>query len=194
MKKTITLILISIAIAFASFGNSKDYYINKGTEYILQVNKKIADSTAQEISSILWEQSLKHNLDYHFVLGIITTESRFNINAKSYCGAIGLMQIMPRTAQYIAKKYKIEYDENLYDIETNIKIGIAYLSHLKKKFNNYELVAAGYNGGTGGAIRYKEYLFGKRKQNEIPGQTLAYVPKVMGYTLDFKKTTKYERI
>ncbi|MBO7527827.1 MAG: transglycosylase SLT domain-containing protein, partial [Clostridia bacterium] len=145
MKKTITLILISIALAFASFGNSKDYYINKGTEYILQVNKKIADSTAQEISSILWEQALKHNLDYHFVLGIITTESRFNINAKSYCGAIGLMQIMPRTAQYIAKKYKIEYDENLYDIETNIKIGVAYLSHLKKKFNNYELVAAGYN-------------------------------------------------
>ena len=78
----------------------------------------------------------------------------------------------------------------LCDIETNIKIGIAYLSHLKKKFNNYELVAAGYNGGTGGAIRYKEYLFGKRKQNEIPGQTLAYVPKVMGYTLDFKKNTK----
>lgn len=192
MKKIITLILISIAISFASFGNSKDYYINKGTEYIIQVNKKIANYTAKEISSILWEQALKHNIDYHFVLGIITTESRFNINAKSYCGAIGLMQIMPKTAKYIANKYNIEYNENLYDIKTNIKIGVAYLSYLKKKFNNYELVAAGYNSGTVGAIRYKEYLFGKRKQNEISSQTLAYVPKVMGYTLDFKKTTKYE--
>lgn len=192
MKKIITLILISIALSFASFGNSKDYYINKGTEYILQVNKKIENYTAKEISSILWEQALKHNIDYHFVLGIITTESRFNINAKSYCGAIGLMQIMPKTAKYIANKYNIEYNENLYDIKTNIKIGVAYLSYLKKKFNNYELVAAGYNSGTSGAIRYKEYLFGKRKQNEISSQTLAYVPKVMGYALDFKKTTKYE--
>ena len=192
MKKIITLILIFIALSFASFGNSKDYYINKGTEYILQVNKKIENYTAKEISSILWEQALKHNIDYHFVLGIITTESRFNINAKSYCGAIGLMQIMPKTAKYIANKYNIEYNENLYDIKTNIKIGVAYLSYLKKKFNNYELVAAGYNSGTSGAIRYKEYLFGKRKQNEISSQTLAYVPKVMGYALDFKKTTKYE--
>ena len=192
MKKIITLILISIALSFASFGNSKDYYINKGTEYILQVNKKIENYTAKEISSILWEQALKHNIDYHFVLGIITTESRFNINAKSYCGAIGLMQIMPKTAKYIANKYNIEYNENLYDIKTNIKIGVAYLSYLKKKFNNYELVAAGYNSVTSGAIRYKEYLFGKRKQNEISSQTLAYVPKVMGYALDFKKTTKYE--
>ena len=191
MKKIITLILFCIPLTFASFGNSKDYYINKGTEYILQVNKNVADSTAQEISSILWEQSLKHNIDYHFVLGIVTTESRFNVNAKSYCGAIGLMQIMPNTAKYIANKYNIDYNENLYDVETNIKIGVAYLSHLKKKFNNYELVAAGYNGGTGGAIRYKEYLFGKRKQNEISSQTLAYVPKVMGYAHDFKKTTKY---
>src|SRR5574344_1467987 len=104
MKKIITLILISIAISFASFGNSNDYYMNKGTEYILQVNKKIENYTAKEISSILWEQALKHNIDYHFVLGIITTESRFNINAKSYCGAIGLMQIMPKTAKYIANK------------------------------------------------------------------------------------------
>ena len=53
MKKIITLILISVALAFASFGNSKDYYIHKGTKYILQVNKNIADYTAKEISSIL---------------------------------------------------------------------------------------------------------------------------------------------
>ena len=45
------------------------------------------------------------------------------------------MQIMPKTAKYIANKYNIEYNENLYDIKTNIKIGVAYLSYLKKKFN-----------------------------------------------------------
>ena len=42
-------------------------------------------------------------------------------------------------------------------METNIRIGVAYLCHLKKKFNSYELAAAGYNGGNVGARKYKEF-------------------------------------
>ena len=51
-------------------------------------------------------------------------------------------------------------------------------------------MAAGYNGGSGGAKKYHEYIIGKRKADEIHNQTLNYVPKVMGYVYDYRKLTK----
>jgi soluble lytic murein transglycosylase-like protein len=55
------------------------------------------------------------------------------------------------------------------------------------KFGSYELTAAGYNGGSGGAMKYRDYLVGKIKAEEIHNQTLKYVPKVMGYVYDYKQ-------
>lgn len=184
MKNIIITILLFLGICFG--GNNTDiYHINKGAEIVQEFNNTIDDETAKYISKIVWHETDKHNLDFHFVLGIIGTESRFNKNAKSYCGAIGLMQLMPRTAEYIAKKYEIEL-KDLWDIETNIKIGVAYLSNLKTRFNKYELVAAGYNGGNVGARKYKEWMIGLRNKTGVPNETFKYVPKVMNYTKEFR--------
>lgn len=192
MKKIIifTILLFSIGFAEKTESTFSDfYYISKGSEIIKSVNKNITEKDAFEISTLAYEESAKYDIDFHFTLGIITAESRFNVNAKSYCGAIGLMQLMPKTAKYIADKYKIEFT-NLYDIESNIQIGVVYLYHLKKKFGSYELTAAGYNGGNVGARKYRDYKDGKLKSTEIHNQTLNYVPKVMGYVYDYRKLTK----
>ena len=192
MKKIIILTILLFTLGFGSrseSGFADLYYISKGSEIIQSVNKNLSQVEAFQISNIVYDESEKYDIDFHFTLGIITTESRFNINAKSYCGAIGLMQLMPRTAKYIADKYDIKYN-NLYDVESNIQIGVAYLYHLKTKFGSYELTAAGYNGGSGGAMKYRDYMIGKIKAEEIHNQTLKYVPKVMRYVYDYKKITK----
>lgn len=192
MKNIIILTILLFSLGFSSKTENTFtdlYYISKGSEIIKSVNKKITEKEAFQISTVAYEESEKYDIDFHFTLGIMTTESRFNVNAKSYCGAVGLMQLMPKTAKYIAKKYDIDY-KNLYDIESNIQIGVAYLYHLKNKFGSYELTAAGYNGGSGGAIKYRDYMTGKRNADEIHKQTLNYVPKVMRYVYDYRKLTK----
>jgi len=184
MKKLLFIMLFFAGMCFA--GNNTDiFHINKGAEIVQQINRAIDDETALQISSIVWQETDKQNIDFHFVMGIIGTESRFNQKAKSYCGAIGLMQLMPKTAEYIAKKYKIEFTD-LWDMETNIRIGVAYLCHLKKKFNSYELAAAGYNGGNVGARKYKEWMIGTRDKTTVPNETFKYVPKVMNYMKEFR--------
>ena len=194
MKNIILLTILLFSLVFSSRTESifaDHYYISKGSEIIKSVNKNITKQEAFQISTVAYEESEKYEIDFHFTLGIITAESHFNVKAKSYCGAVGLMQLMPKTAKYIAEKYDIDY-KNLYDIESNIQIGVAYLYHLKNKFGSYELTAAGYNGGSGGAKKYHEYMIGKRKAEQIHNQTLNYVPKVMAYFYDYRKHTFIE--
>lgn len=190
MKKLLLILIMAVGMAYSSISSYESYYVGKGTEIIQQENKKIDELTAREISYYVYRESQKHDIDFHFALGIMTTESRFNVRAKSYCGAIGLMQIMPSTAKYIAKIYDIEYTD-LYDTETNIQIGMAYLARLKDRFGSYELTAAGYNGGNGGAKKYKEYLLGERDSSTVSKETRKYVPKVMNYAYKYR-TYNYE--
>lgn len=90
----------------------------------------------------------EYNLDEALVFAIIKNESNFNPYAKSTSGALGLMQIMPRTGQWIASELGVEYYSNiLYDEETNIRFGCFYLNYLYSKFNNLDIVICAYNAG-----------------------------------------------
>lgn len=87
------------------------------------------------------------NLNPLIVLSIMETESIFNPTVISSAGAIGLMQIMPQTAESIAKKLNIKnYD--MFNPEDNIHFGVFYLSKLVEEFHNQiPFAAASYNGG-----------------------------------------------
>ena len=81
---------------------------------------------------IVKKYSNLYGVDKALCLAVIKTESDFNKNAVSNKGAIGVMQIMPTTAEYISKMLGItEYD--LFDEETSVNFGIFYLSYLFKK-------------------------------------------------------------
>jgi len=94
--------------------------------------------------------SQQYSVPAEFVYAIIRQESGFREDVTSSAGALGLMQVMPRTAAVVSKADKITYDnaKQLFQSQKNINIGIAYLKQLAKRFSNHPvLVAAAYNAG-----------------------------------------------
>ncbi|MEH6632920.1 MAG: lytic transglycosylase domain-containing protein [Halopseudomonas aestusnigri] len=90
------------------------------------------------------------NAEPALVLALIRQESEFNHKAISHAGARGLMQLMPATAKFVAKKEKVKYKkQNLTDDPSyNVKLGTAYLSDLIRSFKgSYIMALAGYNAG-----------------------------------------------
>ncbi len=93
----------------------------------------------------------KLKLDPYLITSLIREESYFNEHAKSSSNAIGLMQLIPSTANYITSKLSMDIN-SLADLENprvNLYIGCNYLKYLKDKFNNDLYVIAAYNGGEG---------------------------------------------
>ncbi|WP_302279993.1 transglycosylase SLT domain-containing protein [Brachyspira pilosicoli] len=100
-----------------------------------------------------------YKIEPNFVYSIMREESLFDVKAKSYVGAMGLMQLMPTTAAAENKKSRYRYNPlNLTDAKQNINIGISHLSWLFQSQNasNYALVAASYNAGSGRGNRWKK--------------------------------------
>lgn len=91
---------------------------------------------AGKITNAILEESAKQGFDPIFVMAIIKTESRFNPDAIGSVGEIGLMQIRPETAEWIAKKSDIKWKgkASLQDPVSNIKIGVSYMAFLKNHF------------------------------------------------------------
>lgn len=90
-----------------------------------------------------------YDLDPALLAAVIYQESRFRADARSSSGAIGLMQLMPDTAQGIAdhtggSRFKLS---DLGDPEINIRYGAWYLGHLMKKYGSEKLALAAYNAG-----------------------------------------------
>lgn len=91
-------------------------------------------------------------LDMAWVYGLIRQESRFIMNAKSHVGASGLMQIMPATARYVAKKIGLGnfVPEQVNEVETNIALGTNYLNMVLTDLGGSQaLASAAYNAGPG---------------------------------------------
>jgi soluble lytic murein transglycosylase len=107
-----------------------------------------ADS--QRIAQAIIDTSLKYKFDPILVLAVIQTESSFNPVMIGGVGEIGLMQIRPETAQWLAKKkgFKWAGKDSLRDPVTNIKIGCAYIEWLRERFDSHAgLYLAAYNMG-----------------------------------------------
>ena len=118
------------------------------------------------------EASEKYDVEPYLVASIINSESSFNKDAVSHKGAIGLMQVMPSTASMVAKQLKLsEYD--LFDEQTNIKIGTYYLSTLLSYFGNLSVAICAYNAGP---TRVKSWL--QNEQFSTDGKTLVNIPYV----------------
>ncbi|MBI5450920.1 MAG: transglycosylase SLT domain-containing protein [Gammaproteobacteria bacterium] len=87
---------------------------------------------------------------------VIRQESAFTTDARSGVGALGLMQLMPRTAKVHAKSLGIQVDQrNLIDARTNIRLGMSHLRSVLDEFKNHPLLAtAAYNAGEGAVRRW----------------------------------------
>ena len=98
------------------------------------------------------ERSKQIGLDPAYVYGLIRQESRFLMDAKSGVGASGLMQVMPATARWTAKKIGLVgfQPQQITDRDTNIAIGTGYLKLVLDNFSgSMPMAAAAYNAGPG---------------------------------------------
>jgi soluble lytic murein transglycosylase len=106
---------------------------------------------ARAVAEAILAESRTHGFDPVFLMAVIQSESSFNPLARGTSGEIGMMQVLPETAQWIAKRegWKIKITKKcLRDPVMNIKIGAAYLAHLRKQFDSHgRLYLSAYNMG-----------------------------------------------
>jgi soluble lytic murein transglycosylase len=107
-----------------------------------------------------WQPAAGFTLDKALVYGFMRQESAFNPKARSYVGAMGLMQLMPQTARIVANRYAPEAQGgNPYDPSVNMSLGQAYIGSLLNDVdNNLVRTVAGYNGGPGNVMRWDNTL------------------------------------
>lgn len=99
-----------------------------------------------------------HGIDPYFTLDLIRRESTFNPWAVSSTGAVGLMQLLPSTAKWIARREGIAgyRDEILFDPVTNVDLGMKYLVYLARDFKGEESLRAAYQLGPARARERRE--------------------------------------
>ena len=117
----------------------------------------------------------EHGLDPALMAAVIYQESKFNTDAKSSSGAIGLMQLTPSTAHGIAIRTggSAFRTSDLYNADINIRYGAWYLHDLFTKYHSERLVLAAYNAGQGNVDRWRA------KGEPIQfAETRAYVARV----------------
>lgn len=126
-----------------------------------------------EFESIISEASKKYNVDESLIKAVIRQESAYDPQATSYCGAQGLMQLMPETAKELGV-------QDAYNPRDNIMGGTKYLRRLLDQFDgNMTKAIASYNAGPGAV----------QQHGGVPPypETQDYVSKVLGYYEDNKR-------
>lgn len=135
----------------------------------------------------------QHGLDPAWVYGLMRQESRFVDYARSGAGAVGLMQIMPATAQWIASQLGLDRKahKQVGEPEQNIRFGTYYLRRILDDLQGSVVLAtAGYNAGPGRARRWQADtpLEGAVYTENIPySETREYVKKVLANALYYEQ-------
>jgi hypothetical protein len=118
------------------------------------------------LAAFVTEASRRFAVPEHWIRAVMRVESAGNSRARSRKGAIGLMQIMPKTWAELRARHRLGADP--YDIRDNILAGTAYIRELRDRYGAPGFLAA-YNAGPG---RYERHL---AKGRPLPAETLAYV-------------------
>lgn len=146
-----------------------------------QAVAKVADVAAEQVKqaffakeipfgSIIYNEAIKNNISPELVAAVAHTESKFVPTARSNRGAVGLMQLVPKTGRWLGAT-------DLTNPTQNIMAGAKYLKYLNDRFNgNQDKVIAAYNAGEGNVRRF----------NGVPPfrETQAYVQRVRSFQRD----------
>lgn len=134
------------------------------------------------------ESATEFDIEPNIIASLIRAESGFDKNAKSHRGAVGLMQLLPSTADWIAQKNGESAEFDLTDPETNIRLGTMYLRYLFDRFVDLRTVLIAYNAGEGNVAKWlSDPNFAIKKEDgssilltsPFPA-TNAYVDRILG--------------
>lgn len=147
--------------------------VNGNIDNISNIIGDNVDSANTSIDDAVNKASKKYNVDKSLIEAVIKQESSFNPEAKSSAGAMGLMQLMPGTAQAMGV-------DNPYDVEENVDGGTHYLRDLLNMYaGSKELALSAYNAGPGTLTARS--VDSKDEISKLPNETKNYVSKVMKY-------------
>lgn len=167
----IVIILLILAFVIGFFGN----LILRGIEKLIYPD---------DYYDTVVKYSDEYAVPQALILAVIKVESNFDSSAKSHAGAIGLMQIMPSTYEWLADGLgDPTFSSMLYSPDTNIKYGTYYLKYLYSKFGSWERAIIAYNWGEG---NFSDFLdkngYTEGDYSSIPvKETRSYVKKVLSY-------------
>jgi soluble lytic murein transglycosylase len=137
--------------------------------------------------------SKKYSIDPLLALSIIREESRYDPDARSVAGALGLMQLMPQTAYRLDNKLRLGIDDlqDILKVKNNLHVGIYYLSHLIKEFGSYTRAIAAYNAGEEVVRKWLQkgnYKSPDEFIEDIPySETRNYVKRVLSTFVAYKR-------
>lgn len=166
MKKLLTIALIALTVVAGTeqvfFGGKfvlhfpEDIYsLEWLKKYVTNLRKlhnlSTEDRYVLELKKAIDTAAAKTGLDPLLIIAVITVESEFR-NVIGSAGELGLMQIKPSTAEFIAKKFDLSVPSDwkvlLWDYELNILYGACYLKYLIDKYKDLRKALEAYNGGT----------------------------------------------
>jgi soluble lytic murein transglycosylase-like protein len=111
----------------------------------------LSDRELVALAATIVSEARSHDLDPALVMAVIQIESAGYHMAVSPVGAMGLMQLLPSTAEELARKLELDWrgPESLFDPFLNVKLGTAYLRQLADRYQSVNVALAAYNWGPG---------------------------------------------
>jgi soluble lytic murein transglycosylase len=162
--------LVASALAVLAFAGAAAWVVEAEPDWYLRARYQL------EYEHILRAHSRNYDLDPALLAAVVYSESRFDPDAESEAGAVGLMQLLPETAKGIALRTGGDgfVVSDLRDPEINIRYGCWYLDHLREHYHgDTRLALAAYHAGPGNVDRWQ------RNGGKIEfAETRAYVDEV----------------
>ena len=152
----------------------------------LSVIEKQIYPKPKEYAPFVEKYSAEYGVPEDMIYAVIKTESSFDSSAVSNKGAVGLMQMLPETFEWLTKDILRDHlgAGMLYDPETNIKYGTYYLSRLYNRFGDWDTALAAYNGGEGNV---SEWLADSRYSTDGQKLIIDNIPKEFNETKNYVK-------
>lgn len=138
-------------------------------------NKSLDYMEALSLARAAVDIGEEHGVETRLVLAVAWQESRFRDKAVSPMGAVGVMQVLPSTADWLAGKMGLS-KYVLTDTWTSVRLGTFLLSRLSVKYDgDMDLVLSAYNGGGRAAAKYRKYRAGELPVDSLSKENVLYV-------------------
>lgn len=163
---------------------------------IVRVNRETV--YPMEYRDIVEKVSVEEGVAENILYAVIYAESSFDAEAKSSVGAVGLMQLLPSTAEWLCMREGVEYDESLLtDPEFSVRYGAKFLKILYDRYENWDATHAAYHAGFGRVDTWLEEGIAYYKDGQlvdIPIEaTENYVNKLRNLREKYFKQLKEEK-